>query len=650
MMSLLPLCILISLPLISAAADVGLSTITLKNPTYNQKDNQDYYYNGPYFLIPGTVNEVRQKLTQGFQNAGLGDFQWKDDSDVLSKMEHPWLEASFANHPELKKTIDQATTALVDNAQQAGAFSASEKAELLQAIPKQDKDYVARLELAKAPFFEQRISRWEFKRSVSARHSILHEDFGYVMDVSPMLARGPMVLVWYGGLETKTEKTFKMFSGLGGIGPIPDPHIQTTKTTTSAIDQALQHSLNNSLADMQVLPDAEAMSIMQPWFTQEKEAPQNAQPEVPEIAITGNPTTPAPVFDVPVSKIPEFSGNDPEQFKIYSQSFEDWQMLLLPDDQLIVSTFAKMQSFDFKENKIKLLHNFQGQSAITSLKLDDTGRLWGLDKVTSSANGEQPGVIYKLLSWTPDGKKSREIALPGVRQAFLENWLINPGENVALWSSNDSPVFNLSLKKGELMSKAGMVESREAAIRLVNSSKSRSLTSIKFNDNLVWRQDWGGYGLSAETGQVVQSVKTNVDGMFFGSLESRWGLAPSEGSAYQANPIFIINLDSGLPYLKFDKPVSHVARTAHGRLLALDTTVLEMKSGTIIAQLVPDTGYTVAASTFSWKGDKLWVYLKNNDGVEKVMIWDVPESLRDAALGKSYPDQANLDTSAGQWR
>jgi hypothetical protein len=109
----------------------------------------------------------------------------------------------------------------------------------------------------------------------------------------------------------------------------------------------------------------------------------------------------------------------------------------------------------------------------------------------------------------------------------------------------------------------------------------------------------------------------------------------------------------------YDLPADYlklaVARSAHGRLLAYakgdnsrnePVVVWDMKTGTAVANIRKPEELDVLSVAFNWRGDELWIQARSRKTQTLgVMIWPIPDALRDPADLRNVPDQGILQRS-----
>lgn len=617
--------------LLASQAALALTPATTPIPAQLSMRHDGHNYKpGIYFFVPLPLDNVKAMLEKGIDGAGLKGFRWKDRSAALSKMESYWVTISLANQPalqeELNQEVSQKASSVLDKALAAGTITPDEKTQFQQAI-QQQREYNYD-DLKDVPFFVQRINRWTFTRKTG--RSKVVDDFGVIMDVSSPLNRDPMTLVWFGGMETVTTKRLRLVSCLVGVTCFPDPHIERESQVNDKVSPAFERAMSKLAADLHAMPLTEAANIMR---TPDRNAPLD---QVPKVASSIAPVQEAPTFDLP---------DDEANFRRYDN--DRWRLLALPDGSALISGWPQTHRLVLKASRLERQSTAPHFPGAAGLKLDPNGTLWGM------SHGD---TIFApvLLSWRLDKTKAVAHPLPGLEDRPIEDWVVQPGRGAAIRASDT--LYSLSEKNGVLTHHLWNSSLRREAIDTQKHVAPRvSSRRVHFNDGLFWLADRDGYGISPDTGRVTKTVKTSTENLIFGSLEANWGMAPVtiSGERYYR----IVDLKSGLPRWDLNTPTVHypsgLARTAHGRLLATSSdasntpiAVLDMRSGTPIANIRVPEGFRVVTIAFSWKGDALWVYLMalGTDNT-KVMVWNVPEPLHDPASDTAIPDQVRCTVS-----
>ncbi|WP_369340544.1 YncE family protein [Comamonas guangdongensis] len=590
------------------------------------------YIQGRYYLIPQPYATVKGSLEQGFATAsGLRGFQLRDDTAALSDMEFYWVQVGARHLPALREALAVKAGAqavpVLDRALKAGAITREEHIAFRDAIVSQ-QDY-ADDTLKAVPFVAQPIARWSFHRT-QGKSRAQQIDYGTVMDISSLVDRPPLTLVWYGGTASTVTRKLKLMSCMVGVTCIPNPHIEHNTRAAEHLDPALASYLDGLASRMQALAPAGASHVMQAYF----DAYARSAPRLAPATLQASAATPA---RLPAVALPA------DESELRRRDNGDWNLLALPDGSLLASGAAAHRYVSHGDSVQR--QAVDGLNGTRGLKIDPEGLVWGL------ATGEEGAP--RLLAWRPGGKPASYAPAPGVQAWRINNWTIRAGGGVAL--RLDDQMYALT-PQGRWNQRKWNAEPRRAASDAVEHALPWIYSpAIHFGDGLFWAADRDGYGIDPDTARVSRSIKTSTDRLFFGSHAGGWALAPAT-DAEGAQIFRIINLANGQQRFNLATPAAYytssMARSAHGRLLAISggesaVTVINMKSGQIALNLRVSTNHSVSAMAFSWKGDKLWIYAsaQGNGPPSELTAWDVPADLIDGAEGRNIPDQLRCGSS-----
>lgn len=597
------------------------SQVEANLPQMKMSDDGGQYVSGIYYLVASPADAVKASLEKGFDRAGLSGFQWEDTSAALSTLESDWVPIALARHPSVQNNLNQKlsrdATKVLARALAEGTITSGELAQFQESILHQ-REYESD-DVKDVPLFSQRISRWRFSRTTGSSKAF--DDFGVVMDVSSILDRGPTTLVWFGGRERITTRKLRLSSCMVGVTCFPDPHIERNETVDVKINPAMASVIGKVASDMHVLPMAEVMEALRAPIV------SDGPVQVPKRASAVAPLQDAVSFDLPA---------DEASFRHYDN--DGWRMMALPDGSMLTSGTPTTHRLSLNAGTLRRQSTAPYFPAAAGLKLDPDGTVWGM------TYGQA------LLSWRADKTKAVLHALPGFSDRVIDDWVVNPGHGAGLRSGDK--VYSIPVQGGGLQLHTWNAALRKAAVDTQEHTMSGVWSStIHFDDGLLWQADRDGYGISPATARVARTVSTRVKDLVFGSQDGHWGLSRMTDSGDRA--FRIVDLESGLPRWDLDTPTvnypSGLARTAHGRLLATSNdddsgaspvAVFDMHTGVPVANVRIPKEFRVAAIAFTFKGDALWMYLeKSGSDSRKVLVWQVPELLRDPASGGSLPGQ-----------
>jgi hypothetical protein len=592
---------------------------------YLQHDRREMVRQVNYYLIPAPAVQVRDALKNSLQ---AGAFQWNEDGAPLWSMDSAWVEVSMRHRAEVARALRRKAAAtaapLLDNALSQGVVSADERTHFEDALGEQHE--FEQDDLKDMPFFAQQIERWQFGSTRRDRFA-RYDQQGGVMDVSPMFDRTPMTLVWFTGSKSISRHKLRLVSCMIGVACIPSPGIDRSEDSVQYIDADFDDRLHAVALAMHAIDRGQSDASMHVLI---RDQPERQLPvEVGDSAIA--PNGELTFYDLPA---------DEENLRRYDN--DGWRLLPLSDGSMLA---AGQQSRRYVVQEGALLHTDEPPrfSGRVGPRVDAHGVVWGFNDSVAPT---------RLIAWSPAQKKVAATPLPMLDgDRLLDNWTPTADGGVALLIGDT--LYTTAGKMDDLKSTGWNSRLR----RNVSDSLEHALPwlwspTIHFNDGLFWWTDRDAYGVSAMHGKVVADIRTSTDKMFFGSRDAGWAIALADLPSSGETVLRVMDLSTGKPRGDWRTPgtsyTSGVARTAHGRLLAigsdtqgLRTTVFDMKTGKPLVNLLPPQGYVLKAAAFSWQGDKLWLYLEEEGGAShrKLAVWNVPAPYIDASSPDAQPDQ-----------
>jgi len=655
-------------PALSAAAESSPRHIWLDV----RGDDHNGSAKGAYFLVSQPFSQVKAELEKRLRaQPALKGFNATDESAPLSRMEPGWADIAVSHHPEVQAALNQQikekTAATFTAALTAGVITAEERTRFEQAIAQQrryDKDT-----MDGTPFFSQRITRWSYRRHRGTSHRY-NNDYIKIMDVSPLLGRVPVTLVWFSGTWTKitNQGRGRYSSTTITRGDVPLPDLQdNTKGDKRLVPKlsSFMRIMAKTAKRMPVLSNEDTRDALRAYslgaFGREE-----AVPEIVDMTVT--PTT-----DVQGSDLPA----DEDHVRPAPNYSYTWQMLALPDGSVLASGSASHR-FVQRGAEVERLDGMPSLYAVDDLKIDPAGTVWGhgitsdgarFFKSWSPASGS--GATYQVCNPDHLSVLPLELSLDQMSRTctprYPDDWVVQPGQGIAF--SSGAELFTLD-KEGKWTHRTWDEKLRHTVSDALNQAMplvDHSAILIRSGDGLLWRADHDGYGIDPTTARVVRSIATPHEGIFFGSLSANWGFGFSALLVLYDNWPFspdilwpypgnfrVTDLATGKPLLDVTTGSficgCNVARSAHGRLLAINDSsglaiVLDMKEGKPLARLRMPKDYMIDAMAFSWQGDKLWLYARKAaaSGGRKMIVWDIPAGQADAAQGMDVPDQLRFN-------
>ena len=666
-------------PAVPAAAKSSLPHISMM--VYGNDPRT--YEDGACFLVSQPFSQVKAKLEKSLAaKSTLKKFKANDESAPLSHMEPHWADIAVSHHPEvqaaLSQQINKRLAATFTTALTAGVITAEERTRFEQAIAQQqgyDKDTTDR-----HPFFSQPIARWSYERHRTGSHRYkdgshrYNDDYVKIMDISPLLGRAPVTLIWFtgfGGIRTKFNRHQLGLDLSLSISASLDtfPDLPTIKKGAKRLDPRLKGFMRRmaKMAKlMPVLSNNDARDAMRAYsvgvFGRKKAAPETFD-------VTAAPATDVQGFDLPV---------DEAQIRPAPGQRLTWQMLAVPDGSVMASGLASHR-FVQREAKIERLDAMPGLYPMEDLKIDPDGTVWGHSMTSDGARFFQSwslasasGSTYQVCDSNRLSVLLLGLSLDQMSRTcdprYPDDWIVRPGQGIAF--SSGAELFALD-KQGKWTHRTWDEKLRRTVSGALDQVMPRvdgGDILIRFGDGLLWRADHDAYGIDPMTARVVRTIAKPRQRIFFGSLSANWGFGfsteivqPDDYFPYRPELLWpypgnfrITDLATGEPRLdvKTGALIYHcsVARSAHGQLLAINdnsglAVVLNMKEGKPLATLRVPNDYAIDAMVFSWQGDKLWIYARKtkSSGGRKMIVWDIPAELADATQGMDVPDQLRFN-------
>ncbi|OZI30872.1 hypothetical protein CAL29_23155 [Bordetella genomosp. 10] len=596
-----------------------------KTEIWLQRSRDDYVVKASYYLVPAPPGQVKNALAKALAATGSGSYAWKDDSAPLWSMDATWIDVSRQAHPDVNRALEAlAAGAVRDTLRQAlaaGVVTPEENAAYEKAARMRTR--FGREEIQAVPFFAQRIERWTFDRARRPLIGADYEDGGGLMDVSAMLGGAPMTLVWFDGVRTTEHRALKLTSCMTGVTCFPDPHIERWKTATPHIDAATDRAIHTAVAGLGALPAAAADARMTPFLRLVPPEPAGRTVEA-----ASAPVETLAAYDLPA-----------DETDVHRYDDNTWRLVGLKGGDVMVAG-ARSRRYALRDGAIRT---------------QDVGARFGEDGIRAQADGairgvRSDGAQARLIVWSPKDDDVRSTPLPMLQDRSAQDWAPQPSGMAAIRTENAIYLVDPRTQAVRTVSwderlRAKVSDSLDDALPWAGTQ------AIRFNDGLLWRADRGAYGISPATGKAVASFATDTPKLFFGSRDGDWAIARLDRGSGDARYRIVSPRTGQVRFdLKAAQPVApaSVARSAHGRLLAISsdvaggpsTAVVDMQNGKVVATLATPGAYRVKAAAFSWQGTRLWLYLESADmRTRKLARWDVPQPYADAADGRAVPDQ-----------
>ncbi|RYF50939.1 MAG: hypothetical protein EOO38_04455 [Cytophagaceae bacterium] len=618
----------------------------------------DHYPLGRAFLVPRPLEEIRVVLEskpiwfKGFERQG-------DRSQNLSAydLESTWTQVYYQYHPQAYRNDKLARLKRLDSVLAKGGITVDERRDWGEAIAA-ETTAEASSKLANIP--AETVLREEFNRHTVGATGVTRNKFNTIeyvvlLDVAPFLDhQGPLTLVWHGGEKTTWERTsFEWFSCMTGVTCFVAPHWKTVAKEEEFLSLEVRTSLADMARKFDALSDNEVHRLYQVLDVKARLAVQSN-----DVRQKGKMEVP---FRWPKSELVDL------KFRILSGSLE------ARDAEQPIKALADGRFFSVigsaKPGGQVLMRTDAGvraQAVSTSVRVDSTrvdgnGQLWGL---TSEQDEQQLKTICLVRLEANRLVMRKENRC--IKNGLDPDWMMTSKGHALLYAPYVSALDAPKTRWIDLMSDRGAVaaepffQSREEAMDvtppMANRWASTDGETMDLGDGLFWFGRKGLVGVSPETGRAIKSFpgvnETRVAGpLVFGSIAGNWVLQTTTASNY-SQVLRVYRLTDGLPLydLPSDLNIAASARSAHGRLLAYarggfketnSILVWDMTTGAPVASIAKPIDADVLSIAFNWRGDELWIQaLDRSTARQGVMIWQIPNALKDPADSLNVPDQS----------
>ena len=562
---------------------------------------------GRYVLIPATVQEVRQQLSQQWPRANWKTAPYPPHySPMVARLQHAYL----LHHPQLPVARDK-DIKVISAALRAGALTAGEAQSLRELRETADinmgmfKRQDLLPEMGEAAY-EHLLMEMHTAGS-KMRDTLRQTDHVALLAVERFLwSPTPITLVWFGSQDKHVTTTFHLIeciSSRGGETCLPSPHFKSHFSQSMVQRPGFEQALAKALSRWQPLPPPKG------------EWTEYSPPRKPERGPHSSQLTQADLQQVPkVTLAVETLALDHDM---------DTQMVALAQGGLLV--LANRQAWELQQ---KL-----GKWQVTAL-----GDVGG-DVLFTDHEGAWVISSGQVIWLGNKGIKPIKLPNPQPNERWYspKDWQMLPRMGLAHLSTD-----------GEirLMSSSGQAKTlklptlRAPAIATVADTRARA--DYRYSDPHLWLSDEFLAGLDLRSLQVTRSLPTTpvAFGKHLGSIPGGWSVIVTSNNT-QIHDLEGSRQDGGWR----TNYQTHVARSARGRLLASSesyrgVTVWDMRSRTPVVHLPKPEAYYVAASAFSFDGKTLWILLESvsDRSLGGLMTWPVPEAWHDPATADAVPD------------
>lgn len=599
-------------------------------------------YMGKSYIVSASTQEVATALRA--RSYFSSSFRLKDDTQpILGDMEREWMKVYGHFHPEKSVIAFAQSFAAIDVAASVGAIAPEERSRWrahVEQLSPSDLDSTA------AALTDLAVERLTFSSSYTdiARHRS-GEKYVVLIDLTDLTGAPSQTLLWYAERRQEERRTkWKAFASIPGVTAIPYPHWETELITERNPSKKFSAEVQALAANFPAGPEA-SMDVISNLFNSIDEPPvQHIAPRAPVDGAT------MMLRWLPIQGIQP--GSDSGQIRS------------LPQNQFHLTSGAD-GSFGYivarRDEGVEALQMGESQRVIET-KVDRKGRLWAL---TAAA----PSPTQQILTSCPvriSGDSAAAIRSDHCMQSTMPpRWQLDIDGNSYLYAESHMATEDRFLERimdtgsGNAIEMKELWEDRTNLRRRVFGYMQSCYPgpAPDLGDGLFWFTSCGLVGVAPASGDVAKSfpVTSGDSGrLVLGSAAGDWVAEEARDSTEQRDVLRVHRLSTGEAAFEVERKAGPqaLARTAHGRLLAMTATgaspgryidVWRMDSGRHVSRLGVPEGIALKSLAFNRAGTELWIYAHRLEGEEAgVLIWSVPESLQDRADDNWIPDEAVL--------
>lgn len=600
-------------------------------------------YMGRAYIVSASTQEVSTTLRARsyFSSA----FRLRDDTQpILGDMEREWMKVYGHFHPGKSAVAFAQNLAAIDVAASTGVIAPEEKSRWrthMEQLSPSDLDPTG------AEFTDLTVDRRTFSSSYTDTSRRRSGDKHVVLiDLTDLAGTPSQTLVWYAERRHEQRRLkWKAFASIPGVTAVPYPHRETQLITENDASQEFAAQVRALVSTFPAGPEA-SLDVLSDLLS------SNDEPPVQHIA----PRAPVDGATMMLRWLP-IQGIQPGS--------SSGQIRSLAKDQLHV-TSGTDSSYGYivakKDEGIDAWQMDESQRVIQT-KVDQKGRLWVLTTI-------EPRLTRQILTVCPvriNGNANGSIRSDRCMQSTMDQrWHLDRDGNSYLYSESHMateerfPERIMDTGSGDAIEMKALWKDRTNLRRRVFGymQSCSSGPAPDLGDGLLWFTSCGLVGVAPASGDVVKSFPMSSGGsgrLVLGSAAGDWVAEEARDPTDQREVLRIHRLSTGETAFQVERKAGTqaLARTAHGRLLAMTVTgaspgryvdVWRMDSGKHVSRLGVPEGIALKSLAFNRAGTELWVHAHRLAGEDAgVLIWPVPESLQDPADGNWSPDEAVLE-------
>ncbi|WP_414485590.1 hypothetical protein ACMGRF_01710 [Stenotrophomonas sp. EMP41] len=600
-------------------------------------------YMGRAYIVSASTQEVSTTLRARsyFSSA----FRLRDDTQpILGDMEREWMKVYGHFHPGKSAVAFAQNLAAIDVAASTGVIAPEEKSRWrthMEQLSPSDLDPTG------AEFTDLTVDRRTFSSSYTDTSRRRSGDKHVVLiDLTDLAGTPSQTLVWYAERRHEQRRLkWKAFASIPGVTAVPYPHWETQLITENDASQEFAAQVRALVSTFPAGPEA-SLDVLSDLLS------SNDEPPVQHIA----PRAPVDGATMMLRWLP-IQGIQPGS--------SSGQIRSLAKDQFHV-TSGTDSSYGYivakKDEGIDAWQMDESQRVIQT-KVDQKGRLWVLTTI-------EPRLTRQILTVCPvriNGNANGSIRSDRCMQSTMDQrWHLDRDGNSYLYSESHMateerfPERIMDTGSGDAIEMKALWKDRTNLRRRVFGcmQSCSSGPAPDLGDGLFWFTSCGLVGVAPASGDVANSFPLRSAGterLVFGSAAGDWVAEEVRDPPEQRDVLRIHRLSTGEAAFEVERKTGTqaLARTAHGRLLAMTVTgaspgryvdVWRMDSGRHVSRLGVPEGIALKSLAFNRAGTELWVHAHRLAGEDAgVLIWPVPESLQDPADGNWSPDEAVLE-------
>lgn len=600
-------------------------------------------YAGKAYIVSASTQEVATALRA--RNYFSRSFRLRDDTQpILRDMERKWMKVYGHFHPEKSAIVFAQSLAAIDVAASVGVIAPEEQSRWRSHVERLSPPD---LDPTGAVFTDLTVDRQTFSSSyIDTARSRSGGKHVVLIDLTDLTDAPSQTLVWYA--ERRQEERhvkWKAFASIPGVTAVPYPHWETRMVTDNDASQEFSVEVRALVSTFPAGSEALLDAISNLFNTVDEPPVQHIAPRAPVDGAT------MMLRWLPIQGIQP--GSDSGQIRS------------LPKDQFHVTAGAD-GSYGYivakKDEGVEARQMGESQRVIQS-KVDQKGRLWALTAIERRPTQQILTACPARISGNANGSIRSDHCM---QSTMDQRWHIDRDGNSYLYSESHMateerfPERIMDTGSGEAIGMKELWQDRtDLRQRVFGYMQSCSPGRVPdLGDGLFWFESCGLVGISPASGDVVKSFPMSPAGsgrMVLGSVAGDWVAEEARDQTDQKEVLLIRRLSSGDAAFQVERKTGTqaLARTAHGRLLAMTVTgaspgryvdVWRMDSGSHVSRLGVPEGIALKSLAFNRAGTELWVHAHRLAGEEAgVLVWPVPESLQDGADGNWSPDEDVLE-------